>query len=106
MGKTAIVEVMARADTLPGLAHARALLTPGATLAFLAIHPSSPWIAAAFAVFPFFLDALETRNPDDTRQPPPRAHGYAFDLLLGALVVCHLLNVPLAARMIETEGWL
>lgn len=85
------------------LAHARALLIPLSALLFYVLHPSSAWVALAFAISPFFPSF-----PGDGERlglPPAKPSRLWFSFLIVGGAVLQLVNLPLAARMVAVEGW-
>lgn len=89
--------------SLSRLAHARALLIPLSALAFFVLHPSSAWVALAFAISPFFPSF--PGDGEQAGQAPAKPARAWFTFLLVGAALLQLVNLPLAARMVAIEGW-
>lgn len=91
--------------SLPGAGHARCLLTPAIALLYLGLQPRHGWVALAFVLATFLVDAVAEWSPDEQRQPPADRNGRAFDLPLYALFVIQCANLILAAQFVAAAGW-
>ncbi|MBK7862231.1 MAG: fatty acid desaturase [Archangiaceae bacterium] len=82
------------------LLHLRALLIPLTATLFFVLDPVSPLVALAFAVSPFFPPFPRDAERVST-VTVGGMDGYAY-----ALFALQCVNLPLAARTLETHGWL
>jgi alkane 1-monooxygenase len=84
--------------------HLLAFYVPGQALLFLATGPHPWWLAWLFILPLVAAHFWDLRSPAETRQPAPELPSRAFDALVYALGVLHLVNTVLWVRLFAEQS--